>query len=96
MESTIQNTALQTRYRSMTTASTDLYRYNIQLSPLMAAEKSSETNWRTRRVTGNDDDDYLQYTSAKVQIDYRLRYAHSRTRAAHSKLPVDPCATRSL
>jgi len=35
-------------------------------------------------------------TSAKVQIDYRLRYAHTRTRAAHNKLPVDPCATRSL
>ena len=35
-------------------------------------------------------------SSAKVQIDYRLRYAHTRTRAAHSKLPVDPCATRSL
>jgi hypothetical protein len=35
-------------------------------------------------------------TSAKVQIDYRLRYAHTRTRAAHSKLPVDPCATRSV
>jgi hypothetical protein len=34
--------------------------------------------------------------SAKVQIDYRLRDAHSRTRAAYSKLPVDPCATRSL
>jgi hypothetical protein len=34
--------------------------------------------------------------SAKVQIDYRLRYAHTRTRAAQSKLPVDPCATRSL
>jgi hypothetical protein len=34
--------------------------------------------------------------SAKVQIDYRLRYAHTCTRAAHSKLPVDPCATRSL
>jgi hypothetical protein len=34
--------------------------------------------------------------SANVQIDYRLRYAHPRTRAAHSKLPVDPCATRSL
>jgi hypothetical protein len=37
-----------------------------------------------------------EYTSAKVQIDYRLHYAHTRTRAAHSKLPVDPCATRSL
>lgn len=35
-------------------------------------------------------------TSAKVQIDYRLRYAHRRTDAADSKLPVDPCATRSL
>ena len=35
-------------------------------------------------------------SSAKVQIDYRLRYAHTRTHAAHSKLPVDPCATCSL
>ena len=35
-------------------------------------------------------------TSAKVQIDYRLGYAHTRTRAGHSKLPVDPCARRSL
>jgi len=35
-------------------------------------------------------------TSGKVQIDYRLRYAHTRTRAAPSKLPVDPYATRSL
>jgi hypothetical protein len=35
-------------------------------------------------------------SSAKVQINYRLRYAHTRTRAAHSKLPVDPCATRTL
>jgi len=35
-------------------------------------------------------------SSAKVQIDYRLRYAHTRTRAAHCKLPVDPCATHSL
>jgi hypothetical protein len=34
--------------------------------------------------------------SAKVQIDYRLRYAYRRTRAPHSKLPVDPCATRSI
>jgi hypothetical protein len=37
-----------------------------------------------------------KHTSAKVQIDYRLCYAHTRTRAAHSKLPMDPCATRSL
>jgi hypothetical protein len=29
-------------------------------------------------------------SSAKVQIDYRLRYAHTRTRTVHSKLPVDP------
>jgi len=34
--------------------------------------------------------------SAKVQMDYRLRHAHTHTRAAHSKLPGDPCATRSL
>jgi len=41
---------------------------------------------------------WLSYksSSAKVQIDYRLRYVHARTRAAHSKLPVDRCATRSL
>ena len=55
-------------------------------------------------ITGNDQVllsigtvPYLSVdTSAKVQIDYRLRYAYTRTRAAHSKLPVDPCATRSL
>jgi len=35
-------------------------------------------------------------TSAKVQIDSRLRYAHTGTCAGHSKLPVDPCVTRSL
>jgi hypothetical protein len=34
----------------MITASTDIDRFIIQLSTLMAAEKSSETNWRTRRV----------------------------------------------
>jgi len=33
--------------------------------------------------------------SAKVKIDYRLRYPHTRTPATHSKLPVDPCATCS-
>jgi hypothetical protein len=38
----------------------------------------------------------VEAASAKVQIDYRLRYAHPHPRAAHSKLPVDPCATRSL
>jgi hypothetical protein len=37
-----------------------------------------------------------KHASAKVQIDYRLRYAHTGTRAAHGKLPVDPCATRNL
>jgi len=37
-----------------------------------------------------------QTTSAKVQINYRLRYAHTCTRAAHRKLPMDPCATCSL
>jgi len=38
----------------------------------------------------------MHCTSAKVQIDYGLRYVHTHTRAAHSKLPVDPCATRCL
>jgi len=54
IRSTIETAAFQTRYGSMTTASTDHDCYNIQLSLLMAAEKSSETNWRTRHVTGND------------------------------------------
>jgi len=48
--STIQITALKTTYRSMITASTEIDRFITQLSTLMAAEKSSETNWRTRRV----------------------------------------------
>jgi hypothetical protein len=30
------------------------------------------------------------HTSAKVQIDHRLRYSHTYIHAAHSKLPVDP------
>jgi len=34
--------------------------------------------------------------SGKVQIDYKQRYAHMRTCAAHSKFAVDPGATRSL
>jgi len=52
---TIEITALKTTYRSMITASTDIDRFIIQLSTLMAAEKSSETNWHTRRATGDDD-----------------------------------------
>jgi len=39
----------------MITASTDIDRFISQLSTLMAAEKSWETNSRTRRVTGNDE-----------------------------------------
>jgi len=34
----------------MITANTDIDLFIIQLSTLMAGEKSSETNWRTRRV----------------------------------------------
>jgi len=44
----------------MITASTDIDRFIIQLSTLMAAKKSSETNSRTRRVTG-DDENYHDY-----------------------------------
>jgi len=44
----------------MFTASTDIDRFIIQLSTLMAAEKSSEANRRTRRVTG-DGDNYHDY-----------------------------------
>ena len=50
----------------------------------------------TRVLVSSSEMSARSSTSAKVQIDYRLRYAHTRTRAAHSKLPVDPCATRSL
>jgi len=69
IKSTIETTAFQTRYRNITTASTDLDRYNIQLSPLMAAEKSSETNWRTRRVTGNEDN-YHEYRTRRFDPAY--------------------------
>ena len=55
IQSTLEITALKTTYRSMITASTDIYRFIIQLSTLMGAEKSSETNSRMRRVTGDDD-----------------------------------------
>jgi len=44
----------------MINASTDLDRFIVQLSTLMAAEKSTETNCRTRRITG-DDDNYHDY-----------------------------------
>ena len=47
--------SLKMTYRSMITASTDIDRFISQLSTLMAAEKSWETNSRTRRVTGNDE-----------------------------------------
>ena len=71
-----------------------LYTYHLLLSnyvPWFNVQSESSriilhtTNWSLRDTA-----------SAKVQIDYRLRYAYTRTRAAHSKLPVDPCATRSL
>jgi len=58
--STIDITALKTTYRSMITASTDIDRFIIQLSALMAVEKTSENNSRTRRVTG-DDENYHDY-----------------------------------
>jgi hypothetical protein len=66
---TIESIAFQTRYRSMTTASTDLDCHNIQFSPIMAAEKSLETNWRTRRVTGNDDN-YHEYRTCLFDPAY--------------------------
>jgi hypothetical protein len=40
----------------MITESTDIDGFFIQLSILMAAEKNSETIWRTTPVTGDDDD----------------------------------------
>jgi hypothetical protein len=69
IQSTIETTALKTTYRSMITARRDIDHFIIQLSTLMAGEKSSETNWRTRRVTC-DDDNYH---------DYRIRpYQHEK------------------
>jgi hypothetical protein len=61
IKSTIETTAFHTQYRSMSTASTDLDHFNIQLSPLMTAEKSSETNCRTRLVTSGEEDIYPEY-----------------------------------
>jgi len=60
MKSTMEITALKTTYRSMITARMDIDRFIIQLSTLMAAEKSSETNCCTTRFTGNDDN-YHEY-----------------------------------
>ena len=60
IQSTIEITALKMTYRSMIIESTDIDRFIIQLSTLMAAEKSSETICHTRRVTG-DDDSYHDY-----------------------------------
>jgi len=58
--STFEITALKMTYRSMVTARKDIDRLIIQFSTLMVAEKSSETNSRTRRVTG-DGDNYHDY-----------------------------------
>jgi hypothetical protein len=60
IKSTIAITDLKTTYRSMITESTDINRFIIQLSTRMAADKTSGTNSRTRRVTG-DDDNYHDY-----------------------------------
>jgi len=60
IKSTIEITSLKTTYRIMITESTDIDRFIIQLSTLMAAEKSSETIGHTRCVSG-DDDSYHDY-----------------------------------
>jgi len=51
-------------YRIMITESTDIDRFIIQLSTLMAAEKSTETICHTRRVTG-DDNSYHDYRTRR-------------------------------
>jgi len=53
IQSTIEITSYKTTYRSMITASTDIDRFIIQLTTLIAAEKSSETDSCTRPVTGD-------------------------------------------
>jgi hypothetical protein len=58
---TIETTTFQTKYWCTTTGSTACDHYNIHLSPLKAAEKSSENNWYTWCVTANDDDHH-KYT----------------------------------
>ena len=61
----------------MITASTEINRFTIQVSTLMAAEISSGTNSRMRRVTGDDDNshDYRPrvINPANEGIQIRLR-----------------------
>jgi len=64
----------------MITASTNIDRDIIQLSPLVKAEKSSDTNWRTRRIAGDDDDyhvcrirPYQREKSNKIDI-FEIEY----------------------
>jgi len=51
----IEITVLTMTYETMIGASTDIDHFIIQLSTLMVAEKSSETNWHMRCVTSDDD-----------------------------------------
>jgi hypothetical protein len=78
IKSTIVITPFKTTYRSMITASTAINRCIIHLSTLMAAEKSLETNLRTRHITA-DDDNYHEYrprqfTPANERNLVRSRY----------------------
>jgi len=56
------------------------------LPPLQPVERSPE-----RTMEGGGKGNGLHRQKCKSTID-----CATRTRAAHSKLPVDPCATRSL
>jgi len=62
IKSTMEITALKTTYQSMITARMDIDDFITQLSTLMGTEKSSETNCRTRLVTGDHDNfhDYIR------------------------------------
>jgi len=83
IKSTSEITALQATDRSMFTASMDIDRFIIQLSTRIAAEKSSETNSRTGRVTG-DDDKYHDYRLQLFNPAYARNWIRLRAIEHHS------------
>jgi hypothetical protein len=88
IQSTIETTALKTTYRSMITARRDIDRFIIQLSTLMAAEKSSETNWHTRRVTC-DDGNYHDYRPRLFDLANERNRIRSREIEHHSYKSIE-------
>jgi len=67
----------------MITASPDIDHFIIQLSTPMAAEKISEANSHTRRVTG-DDENYHDYTARRFDPANERNRIQSREIEYHS------------